>query len=329
MNAGFARLLLVALSGAIGAAGQRFSFRVYSADEGLENRTINAILQDREGYLWVGTQAGAFRYDGTRFRSFQRADGLPGDNVHGLRETTDGTLWVYTDAGPAFRVGDRFEPFRSTVPLTVQPPFGSGLMDPGPGGELYMATREGLLVLHRQSPVSWTARRVPGTHGLVPGVHVAADRTVWFGCGDGICRLTPGGIESYGPAQGVPPGAWAGFGTDPSGQVWARAVVGQHPDPSPGGEPFCGFRTEPARRPGPGNRTRGFGLFSLRHRPVLPHRRRVEETGAQGRSAFRCRIGWLHGSRGIFLGGRIRRRPVALGRVRAVGRVDRVGGAAQ
>ena len=57
-------------------------------------------------------------------------------------------------------------------------------------------------------------------------MHVARDRTVWFGCGDGICRLTPGGIESYGPAQGVPRGEWAGFGSDPSGQVWARNTVG-------------------------------------------------------------------------------------------------------
>ena len=171
MYAYVARLLLVALCGAAAAAGQRFAFRAYTADEGLENRVINAILQDREGYLWVGTQAGAFRYDGTRFRAFQRADGLLGDNVHGLRETTDGTLWVYTEAGPAFRVGDRFEPLHGAG--TDEHP---GAVWPQPDGP---GPRRGTLHGHP----GWPDGPAPAVPGILDPPNGYPARTAWCtGC---------------------------------------------------------------------------------------------------------------------------------------------------
>ena len=100
-------------------------------------------------------------------------------------------------------------------------------MDAGRDGELYMATRDGLAVIHRLSAGSWRLSRVPGTGGPVHAVHVEADRTVWFGCGQGLCRLTPQGVEAYGPAEGVPPDRWAGIGSDPSGQLWVRCESGK------------------------------------------------------------------------------------------------------
>ena len=35
-------------------------------DEGLPHNVINAIAQTPDGYLWVGTQGGLTRFDGTR-----------------------------------------------------------------------------------------------------------------------------------------------------------------------------------------------------------------------------------------------------------------------
>ena len=41
---------------------------MYESDLGLTNPTILALHQDHEGYLWVSTEDGIFRYDGDRFR---------------------------------------------------------------------------------------------------------------------------------------------------------------------------------------------------------------------------------------------------------------------
>ena len=86
-------LLPVALS------GQRYSFKHYDRDTGLPNLSVTTLLQDRTGFLWVGTENGLFRYDGRRFRSFTTADGLPSSRVEGLEQTRDGTQTVRSSSG--------------------------------------------------------------------------------------------------------------------------------------------------------------------------------------------------------------------------------------
>ena len=88
---------------------QRYSFKSYGQRDGLQNLAVHCLLQDRVGFLWVGTQNGLFRYDGFRFRGFHKADGLPSSRIESLYETPDGTLWVGTRSGPARRRGDHFE----------------------------------------------------------------------------------------------------------------------------------------------------------------------------------------------------------------------------
>ena len=47
-------------------------------------RKINTINQDKDGFLWVVTDNGLFRYKGLRFERFGREDGLPQDDVTAL-----------------------------------------------------------------------------------------------------------------------------------------------------------------------------------------------------------------------------------------------------
>src|SRR5579863_9440475 len=107
------RFLTFALWGALAAPGplaaQRYNFKFYGEEEGLENLAVQVVLQDRAGFLWAGTQNGLYRYDGSRFTGFSKSDGLPGARIEALHESIDGTLWVGTQNGLARRVGDRFE----------------------------------------------------------------------------------------------------------------------------------------------------------------------------------------------------------------------------
>src|SRR5215471_13197356 len=99
----------------VSASAQRYNFKFYGEEEGLQNLAVQVVLQDRAGFLWVGTQNGLYRYDGNRFAAFGKADGLPGARIESLHETIDGTLWVGTRNGLARRVEDHFV----AVPMQV------------------------------------------------------------------------------------------------------------------------------------------------------------------------------------------------------------------
>jgi len=55
-----ALMALVALMVSTRVAAQRYSFREYGSTEGLNNTSVNCLMQDRTGYLWVGTDNGCF-----------------------------------------------------------------------------------------------------------------------------------------------------------------------------------------------------------------------------------------------------------------------------
>ena len=79
------------------ACAQRYSFRIFSEAQGLTDLTINTMLQDRTGFIWVGTNNGLFRFDGFRFRRFGTTDGLPAHAVSALLETSDGEFKAFGD----------------------------------------------------------------------------------------------------------------------------------------------------------------------------------------------------------------------------------------
>ncbi len=78
------------------------SVQRYSLEEGLSQQAVNAIVQDREGFMWFGTEDGLNRFDGYEFRQLRhdRSDDqtLPNGWISALVASEDG-LWIGTDGG--------------------------------------------------------------------------------------------------------------------------------------------------------------------------------------------------------------------------------------
>ena len=85
------------------AADEHYYFRNLSIQNGLSQNTVNAILQDRKGFMWFGTKDGLNRYDGLSFRKFKHdtihTRGLGNSFVTSLYEDVEGSIWVGTDVG--------------------------------------------------------------------------------------------------------------------------------------------------------------------------------------------------------------------------------------
>jgi len=70
-------------------------WRTYDITDGLPSGVL-CLLQDRRGYLWIGTFAGLYRYDGAEFISYTVDDGLAGNCIAALCEDQEGLLWIGT-----------------------------------------------------------------------------------------------------------------------------------------------------------------------------------------------------------------------------------------
>ncbi len=78
-------------------------FEHYSSNEGLSQRSVTSIFQDKKGYLWFGTRDGLNKFDGKNFVQYrhnsQDSTSLSYSWVSAIYEDTKGNLWVGTKQG--------------------------------------------------------------------------------------------------------------------------------------------------------------------------------------------------------------------------------------
>lgn len=103
---GFCTLLLhVLLPALLPAQELRFSFKHLTTSQGLASNQINAIAQDSQGYIWIGTSNGLQRYDGIRFRNFKHNPEaertIPSNVVAQLHFGGGNRLWLLSGEGEA------------------------------------------------------------------------------------------------------------------------------------------------------------------------------------------------------------------------------------
>jgi ligand-binding sensor domain-containing protein len=72
-------------------------------ENGLPQNTVQALVQSKDGFVWMGTEVGLVRFDGNGFQVFDRnsSPALPGNDVHCLLSGRDGALWIGTSEGLA------------------------------------------------------------------------------------------------------------------------------------------------------------------------------------------------------------------------------------
>jgi diguanylate cyclase (GGDEF)-like protein len=202
---------------------QEYSFRYFGVTEGLTNLGVAEIYQDRVGFIWVSTENGIFRYDGDRFEAFGPEQGIPSNPSAALGDAPDGTLLAGGLFGLYRLHGNRFEKLSFDF-KTVS--WAQGIQADGKG-HTFLGTDSGLKELYVEPGKDGFAMRgfpqPPGTTGSGAwGVLVDGD-TLWYGCGNELCRKDSNGTAVYGRESGLPEHACMTIRKDRDGNLWVRA----------------------------------------------------------------------------------------------------------
>ncbi|MDX1419529.1 MAG: two-component regulator propeller domain-containing protein, partial [Rubricoccaceae bacterium] len=204
-GAALATALLAVVVAAAPAIAQptRIAFRHLTTEEGLSAGQVNALLQDRLGFVWIATVDGLDRYDGYDVREFRHRDGDPSslsdNDVSSLVQSRRGGLWVGTFGGLNY-LDLAAETFTRFLHDEDDPhSLGSNevlALAEAEDGTLWVGTTEGLdrydpetgrFAHYRPAPAGGSPLRV-GVQALV----VDAEGAVWAGTQSGLYRFDPG-----------------------------------------------------------------------------------------------------------------------------------------
>lgn len=99
-------------------------FDMYDTGNGLSQATVHCVLQDSRGYLWIGTDDGLNRYDGTQFVQFHSDPSdlttLSNGAVWSLLEDSEGFIWVGTQKAGLNRYNRRTGAFEQMLSDSLQ-----------------------------------------------------------------------------------------------------------------------------------------------------------------------------------------------------------------
>jgi ligand-binding sensor domain-containing protein/signal transduction histidine kinase len=217
-------------------------FRAFGPSEGLNNRFVRVLYEDRAGRLWVGTDDGLYRLEGTAFVRVDGSRGAPTMSVHAVCEDRHGRILV-GGTGLLVLESDRVEYYRSSETFadnairtiresrdgSVWIGTVSGLrrLDQGvrgdpfltprlldginisvlyesPSGQMWIATYgRGLMRFDKSGLATLTApSSLP--HDNVLAVFEDAEENVWVGTHGGLVRLRQSAANTITTSDGAP-----------------------------------------------------------------------------------------------------------------------------
>lgn len=93
---------------------QTHYFENYSVKDGLAQSKVYCLLQDKQGYIWIGTENGASKFDGYNFINYTAKDGLAAKGIRSIYQAKNGILWFgHNDGGLSMFDGYKFSIFQT------------------------------------------------------------------------------------------------------------------------------------------------------------------------------------------------------------------------
>ena len=164
----------------LSAAPGNFRFRHFSVEDGVSSNSVRAILQDKYGFIWFGTDDGLNRYDGTTVKFFRI-------NVPGMSEYIsslfdgDDCIWVGTDDG-LFTFDYETETFTPMKVITlkgVKIATTVNVITEDKDGNLWLSTVGQGIFRYNRGQGYLEQYEFRGANGVMSSVMVDSDNQIW------------------------------------------------------------------------------------------------------------------------------------------------------
>lgn len=238
--------------------------RLFTERDGLSGSLVRRLLEDRDGNLWAGTQAGLTRITEASITTVRARPNASAENVTRLAAAGDGAVWAQYPGGLVRFTGRGPVLFKDSSAGTLT---GLSALHAGPAGTVWAGQVDGTVLEYRDDrlrALTWPGHLRPasvvgitsdsrghvwvddGSRLLrrqgsvvqtvpVPAelrssaqrfLHVDARDRLWLGTDGHVGLLENGRFRIYSEADGLPPGQLAGIHEDGRGRIWVAADAG-------------------------------------------------------------------------------------------------------
>jgi sugar lactone lactonase YvrE len=192
------------------------NWTTYTAEDGLADNRVMAVVVDGKGALWFGTSGGVSRFDGQTWTTYTAEDGLASDWVSAIAMDREGALWFGTDGGVSRFDGQTWTTYTEEDGLAdnwvrAVAVDGEGALWLGTGGRV-----------SRFDGHNWTTYTTEDglARNRVYAIAVGGEGALWFGTGGGVSRFDGDSWTTYTTKDGLADNWVYAITVDRKGALW-------------------------------------------------------------------------------------------------------------
>jgi len=225
------------------AAAQQIKFTNLSTKDGMSSNSVNGVIKDKFGLMWIATLDGLNRYDGKDFKVYRlggaQKTGLGTKEINVIREDNLGTLWVGTMGGGLYQYDRKLDTFRNfndqrakKIPRAYIISLFCDKHD-----ILWVGTMGGLYQINTKTNELLKPATASNQPGAIPTrgiICIGADSTdhIWIGTFGGLFRSDATHTKFFAfkhnddDKSSLPSDYVMAVATDKKGQVWVGTIKG-------------------------------------------------------------------------------------------------------
>jgi len=181
---------------------QQFNFQTYSVSEGLGQSQVYALIEDQNGYLWMGTQGGGIsRFDGQNFQSFTTRDSLKDNFVYTLLQRRNGDLIIGSKTGLSIYKNGKFQSYFNDLQKSV-----NDLIE-DKKGRVWIGTSNGVYRIEEKNGKEELVNYSKSQNWSSPRIYCLSEGengVIWMGTTIGIYKIEEENTTIFSTQNGLP-----------------------------------------------------------------------------------------------------------------------------
>lgn len=162
---------------------QQYNFKQYSVGDGLAQSQVYALLEDHDGYIWMGTQGGGIsKFDGQDFINYSTKDGISNNYIHSLAQDDSGIIYIGSQDGLTIFNGTFFAKIKSQKQLKIE----SIKIDPDE--KVWLGTNQGLFFYENDTLTRYSSKN-RWVNENIHDIHIDPNGTMWLATDYGVVKI--------------------------------------------------------------------------------------------------------------------------------------------
>lgn len=155
----------------------QYSTKTWTVREGLPNSSVQDVIQDKDGFIWVGTYGGVVRFDGVHFENY--ADIFPDYKLvySNISQGIDGKIWLGSGNGVFYFEKGKFSQLKGQGDFT---PYIEGFLNQE-DGTLWLGTRSDGLYIYKNGKTTKVKGPPVLEKAFISDIVEGKDNQIWFG----------------------------------------------------------------------------------------------------------------------------------------------------